>query len=172
MSALFHLFPALLPDALHRAVWDVTQQPRWGFGSQSTQERGRPFWHMDLVGAPAVEAAWQHARPGCEAVAGKPLRVIRVYANGHTYGQGGQPHYDDTRDDTYTLLYYPMPEWRTEWEGETVFFDGRGDVTRSVLPLPNRALLFDARIPHAGRAPGRAFGGLRITVAFKLEVPR
>jgi len=40
----------------------------------------------------------------------QPLTVLRQYANGHTYGQGGLLHHDDKRPDTYTLLYYPMPE--------------------------------------------------------------
>ena len=51
MDPVFHIFPALLPNALYAAVWSACQQPRWGFGSQSTPERGRPFWHMDLAGS-------------------------------------------------------------------------------------------------------------------------
>lgn len=36
-------------------------------------------------------------------------------------------------------------------------------------PEPNRAVLFDSRILHAGRAPARACQDLRVTVAYKLE---
>lgn len=95
--------------------------------------------------------------------------MVRQYANGHTYGQGGRPHRDDERSDTYTLLYYPVPEWRPEWEGETVFYDQRGEIARTVMPATNRAIVFDSRLSHAVRPPSRFFGGLRITVAFKLE---
>lgn len=171
MSPLLSLVPALLPAALHEALWALTQRPCWLFGNVSTVGGSLPFWKMDLDGEELVERAWQHARPLCEGLAQRPLRIARVYANGHTFGQGGQAHKDDLREGTYTLLYYPMPEWRREWEGETVFYDG-GEVARAYLPAPNRALFFDSRIDHAGRPPSRACGGLRVTIAFKLEVPR
>ena len=95
--------------------------------------------------------------------------MLRQYANGHTYGQGGRPHRDDERPGTFTLLYYPMPEWRGEWEGETVFVDEREEVIAALKPEPNRAVFFDSRVLHCGRAPGRRFEGLRVTLAFKLE---
>jgi hypothetical protein len=125
---------------------------------------------MDLEGDTAFDAIWEHIRPRCEALAGGPLRVIRQYANGHTYGLGGQPHADDHRPGSYTLLYYPIQEWNDGWDGETVFFDEHGEIVRAVRPRPNRAIVFDSRIPHAGRAPSRICPALRVTVAYKLEV--
>ncbi len=171
MTPVLTLLPALLPTQLQQAVWALTQRPQWLFGNESIAGRSLPFWKMALDGDAAIESAWRHAQPICEGLAQRALRIVRVYANGHTFGQGGQPHKDDLRDDTYTLLYYPMPEWRREWEGETVFYDG-DEIVRAWLPMPNRALFFDSRIDHAGRPPSRAFGGLRVTIAFKLEVPR
>lgn len=64
-----------------------------------------------------------------------------------------------------------LPFWNMDLEGEPVFYDGE-DIARAWLPMPNRALFFDSRIDHAGRPPSRAFGGLRVSIAFKLEVPR
>lgn len=160
----------LAPPELHKAVWQACLQKRWYFGNQSvTGEAGLPFWKMDLDDDEAVARLWEHSRAGCEKLAGRPLRVVRQYANGHTYGLGGRPHRDDDREGTFTLLYYPMPEWRPEWEGETLFFSAEGDVLAGVKPAPNRAVLFDSRIPHAGRAPARGYAGLRVTVAYKLE---
>lgn len=49
---------------------------------------------------------------------------------------------------------------------------GRGSVLEDGprgLRAGDRAVLFDSRIPHYGRAPSRAFAGLRVTIAFKLE---
>ena len=77
---------------------------------------------------------------------------------------------DDNAPGTFTLLYYPMPEWDREWGGETVFEDGHSEAIGYVRPLPNRGVFFDARVPHAGRAPARHFHGLRVTIAFKLGV--
>lgn len=166
---VIQFIPALAPGELQREVWNACQEKRWYFGNQSTEATALPFWKMDLDGCTPVTRLWDHARPRCEQLAGRGLRVARQYANGHTYGQGGRPHVDDSRAGTYTLLYYPMLEWRTEWEGETMFVNDQGEVIAAVKPEPNRAVFFDSRIPHYGRAPGRLYGGLRVTVAFKLE---
>lgn len=170
-TRLFRIIEKLAPGDLHQAVWTACMEKRWYFGNQSNtgDDGALPFWKMDLDGVPAVDQLWQHSRAACEAIAGHPLRIVRVYANGHTYGLGGQPHVDDPRDGTVTLLYYPMLAWRPEWEGETLWFDGGGNVIAGVAPAPNRAVLFDSRLLHAGRAPSRYCGGLRVTIAYKLE---
>ena len=151
-------------------MWKASQAKSWYFGNQSnTGQAAVPFWKMDLDDCAPVTQLWEHAKPHCEQKAGRSLKVVRQYANGHTYGQGGQPHRDDVRDGTYTLLYYPMLEWRPDWEGETMFVDERGEVITAVKPRPNRAVFFDSRILHYAKAPGRSFAGLRVTIAFKLE---
>jgi SM-20-related protein len=169
-GVLLRVLDDAVPAELHAAAWTVCTGARWAFGHRSHDERAPPFWKMDLDGEPAFDAVWAALRPTCEGLVGAPLRVLRQYANGHTYGLGGEPHRDDVRPGTYTLLYVPMPDWKLGWDGETVFFDARGEVARAVRPQPNRAVLFDARIPHVGRPPSRACPALRVTVAFKLEV--
>jgi hypothetical protein len=57
-----------------------------------------------------------------------------------------------------------MPEWRIEWEGETVWVNTAGEVIAAVRPAPNRAVIFDSRILHAGHAPSRVCGALRVTL--------
>ncbi|MGH9723197.1 MAG: trigger factor [Bryobacteraceae bacterium] len=141
----------------------------WYFGHASREEDWGRFWKMDLEGIQVFDLLWQHARERCEQLVGAPLRVIRQYANGHTYGLGGQAHHDDVRPGSFTLLYYPVKEWKEEWEGETVFYGQQGEIALSVRPRPNRAILFDSRIVHAGRSPSRACPSLRVTVAYKLE---
>jgi hypothetical protein len=167
-TGTYQVYDDVLEAALHRAVWDACCAKRWYFGNYSVSSGEPGFWKMDLEGDATLDRAWAAVRPKLEAVAGCGLKVIRQYANGHTYGLGGQAHLDDQREGHYTLLYYPMPEWKTEWAGETVFHNPDGDIAATVLPRPNRAVFFDSRIPHAGRAPSRLFGGLRVTVAFKL----
>jgi hypothetical protein len=168
--SLIRVIQKLAPPELHTAVWNACMEKRWYFGNQSvTATPGLPFWKMDLDGDAAITALWNRAKAPCEKITGQKLAVARQYANGHTYGQGGQPHVDDERPGTFTLLYYPMAQWRPEWEGETLFYDGRGEVIGGVKPAPNRAVLFDSRIPHSGRAPSRACPGLRVTLAYKLE---
>src|SRR5262249_54261958 len=55
------------------------------------------------------------------------------------------------------------------WNGETLFYDDRGEIVLAVVPRPNRAVFFDSRISHVGRAPSRGCPALRVTVAYKLE---
>lgn len=169
-SDLIEIIDDLASEALFTEACGTCAGKGWYFGNRSNDAHDLPFWKMDLEGVPAFDAIWQAARPLCEELAGRKLRVVRQYANGHTYGLGGQPHRDDDRDGTFTLLYYPMPEWKPEWQGETVFHDeNTGEIDVTVIPKPNRAVFFDARIPHAGRAPSRSCPALRVTVAFKLE---
>jgi SM-20-related protein len=166
---ILEVIEELAPAELHTRACAVCQGAGWYFGNISHQADSLPFWKMDLDGDAVFEEVWKLARERCEALAGGPLRVIRQYANGHTYGLGGKPHADDERPGSFTLLYYPMPEWKDSWDGETVFLDERGEIALAVRPQPNRAVFFDSRILHAGRAPSRACPALRVTVAYKLE---
>ena len=168
-TGLVEILPQLASEALHREAWAVCCGNRWYFGNRSNHQHSTPFWKMDLDGDPVFDAIWKAARPRCEQLAGRKLRVVRQYANGHTYGLGGDPHRDDERPGCFTLLYYPMPEWKPEWQGETVYYGADGEIARSVTPRPNFAVFFEAGIPHAGRAPSRSCMELRVTVAYKLE---
>src|SRR6185437_4703953 len=159
----------LVPTTLHAAAWAECQSAKWRFGHGSTRDNPAQFWTMDLQDNPVFDEIWRHAQPRCEAIAGSRLRVIRQYANGHTFGLGGGVHADDLRPGTFTLLYYPNPQWKNGWDGETAFYDSSGEVTRTVRPRPNRAVFFDSRISHVGRVPSRLCTELRVTVAYKLE---
>lgn len=141
----------------------------WHFGHGSVEGESPRFWRMDLEGDAAFQAIWELVRSRCEKLAGGPLRVVRQYANGHTYGLGGETHVDDSKPGNFTLLYYPNPEWHDGWDGETVFYDAAGEIALAVRPRPNRAVFFDGRIPHCGKAPSRACKVLRVSVAYKLE---
>jgi len=163
---LLEILDDLVPPELHAAAWKRCAGAGWYFGHGSKTQDGSAFWGMDLEKDAAFDAIWELARPRCEALAGTPLRVRRQYANGHTYGLGGRAHADD---GAFTLLYYPNPEWKDGWEGETVFYDPSGEISFAVRPRPNRFVFFEARTMHAGRAPSRICPVLRVTVAYKLE---
>ena len=120
---LIEVLDDLVPADLRASAWAKSTGNVWRFGHGSVDHGGSRFWKWDLDGDRIFDAIWEHARPHCENLAGSPLRVIRQYANGHTYGLGGDPHADDSRPGTFTFLYYPNPEWQEGGEGETVFFD-------------------------------------------------
>jgi SM-20-related protein len=167
---LLEIIDDFAPAELFAEACKVGAAKGWYFGHGSHDHDTGRFWKMDLEGIKVFDAIWQHAQKRCEKMVGAPIRVLRQYANGHTYGLGGQPHLDDHRPGSYTLLYYPMAEWKDGWDGETVFFDEHGEIALSVRPRPNRAVIFDSRILHAGRAPSRSCPDLRVTVAYKLQV--
>jgi SM-20-related protein len=167
-EAIIQILDGSVPSELRAGAWEAVSAKRWYFGNQSLSPSEPSFWKMDLDEEPAITAVYASIRARCEELAKGPLVVLRQYANGHTYGLGGQAHADDSRPGHYTCLYYPMLDWSPDWGGETVFHHQTGEIALAVLPKPGRALFFDSRILHSGRAPSRAFGGLRVTVAFKL----
>ena len=159
----------IVPIEMLKEIWKVTRSSNWYFGAFSNDRSAVPFWNMKLDGNAAADAIWLHAKPQCEELTGASLYVERQYANGHTFGQGGKPHTDDDKPGTYTLLYYPMPQWHKDWDGGTEFHSNDGEIIKAINLKPNRAVLFDSRILHYGRAPSRLFTGLRVTVAYKLS---
>ena len=171
-EAVIQLLDGVVSDDERALAWDAVSEKRWYFGNQSNAAGEPGFWKMDLDHHPAIDGLWRAAKPRCEEIVKSPLTVLRQYANGHTYGLGGQAHADDPRPGHFTLLYYPMPDWNPGWGGETVYHHQNGEIALSVLPKPGRAVLFDSRILHAGRAPNRSYGGLRVTIAFKLASSR
>ena len=159
----------LAPAPLHAAAWATCMGSAWRFGHGSRDGGSARFWRMELENDSAFDEIWRRAQPRCEALAGIPLKVVSQYANGHTYGLGGDPHIDTSMPGSFTLLYYVNPVWENSWNGETVFYDKDGEVAFAVRPRPNRALFFDARVLHNGRAPSRFCTELRVTVAYKLQ---
>ena len=96
-------------------------------------------------------------------------RFERLYANGQTSGQCGTLHIDDGDS---TFLYYPNPEWKTDYQGHLIFFNGDeedSEACRIVEYKPNRAIFFDGKIPHYADAPDRCYNDLRISLAYKLK---
>ena len=170
LNPVIEIFDDLVSTELHQAAWEACNSHRWYFGHGSNTGGWARFWKLDLEEDPAFQTIWRQVRERCEALAGGRLEVLRVYGNGHTYGLGGEAHRDDARAGTFTLLYYPNPEWKDGWDGETVYYDQAGEVALAVRYRPNRAVFFDSRIVHVGRAPSRQCTALRVTVAYKLQL--
>jgi SM-20-related protein len=93
--------------------------------------------------------------------------LLRCYLNGYTYGTDGYFHSDSERPDEHTAILFMNQHWDPDWGGETAFLDERGDIIRSVLPRRNRAVIFPARLLHAGRGVSRKCMELRQTLVFK-----
>ena len=94
-----------------------------------------------------------------------PLKLRRVHANLHMYGDMQFPHTD--LPGGVTALYYANPEWDEKWLGETVFYDQNREPLYTVAPKPGRVVIFDADILHRAGVPSRESYQARISAAFK-----
>jgi hypothetical protein len=159
----------LVPETLHAEAWAVCNGSGWRFVKASNDGEPAPGWRMNLSEVAEVDAVWKAAKPLCERLAGRGLRVLRQYACASTDGQPGGTHPDDGRPGCFTLLYFPMPLWRPEWRGEATFLDGNGGLLRSVLPQPNQGVFLDSRIAHLDAAPSTGGAELRVVIVFHLE---
>jgi hypothetical protein len=157
---------------------------RYGWGS-NPEVTEFTHWHIDyLFNSGADQKNHEqtlYANPNFKLIADvwnklkefhlKGHSLVRCYANAHTYGVEGAPHTDSSIDGNFTTILYVVPEWKTEWAGETAFFNAEGDVVASVMPRPNRMITFDGTQLHAARALARICPKIRITLMFKTKAP-
>ncbi|MFM7507256.1 MAG: 2OG-Fe(II) oxygenase [Rubrivivax sp.] len=101
---------------------------------------------------------------------GHRWRPYRSYVNVAHFGDMLFTHTDCLPGaGEITALWYVCEHWDIEWGGETVFFDGEGEIRAAVMPRPGRLAIFDGHLRHAGRPPQRVHYGSRFTLALKLE---
>src|SRR5262249_28305801 len=93
--------------------------------------------------------------------------LIRCYLNGYTYGTEGYFHTDSARSTDRTSVIYVVDEWEPDWAGELAFLDAQAEITRSVLPKRNRAVIFPSNVLHAARSVSRKCSVLRKALIFK-----
>ena len=156
------------PSETQAEILRLMERPKWSLTG------GRPpnvFWHMDdLDEEPYFR---NHLfQLICDRL-GRTFKIERIYANGQTALQYGEPHTDD---GDVTFLYYPCPRWEFSWNGALLFLgDGDGasanrEITTTIQYKPNRAVLFPAELEHYADAPSKSFGGLRVSLAYKLRL--
>lgn len=99
---------------------------------------------------------------------GFAFRPYRAYVNVASFGDMLFTHTDCLEDQhDLTALWYMCERWDVEWGGETIFFDGAGEVACAVQPRPGRLVVFDGAIRHVGRPPNRICYTPRYTFAIK-----
>lgn len=132
-SPLIVVLDGVASPSLHRAVCDAFAEPSmwsWGHTSLGNAMGARheaPFWKCNqetLGGCKAVQALSDLVARLASQVTGKALETQRLYANGHTSGQGGSMHVDEHGTENYAAIYYANAEWRPEWMGHTHYLPG------------------------------------------------
>lgn len=89
-----------------------------------------------------------------------------IYLLGHTYGLEQQAHHDQC---DFTLIYYPLLEWKLPWGGGTKVWDDNGR-ENSVDYRGNRLVIFDGELLHQGLPPAKSCHELRIICVFQCKI--
>jgi len=91
--------------------------------------------------------------------------LVRCWAIAHQSGSHGDIHQDTGGD--YSVLLYPHENWHVNWGGETIFFEPeKYEILKSILPIPNRAVVFDSNIYHCARPTTSHFLGIRYVINY------
>lgn len=96
--------------------------------------------------------------------------IVRCYANAYTFGTEGYPHVDSYSDSDMTIIVYLNENWKTEWFGETVFFDHNDEIIHAVLPKFGRCVVFPSGMLHAGRSVSRLCPVARTVFVMKARI--
>ena len=185
MSLAASRYDDFFPEEIWSSLWGFFRDRasfRYGWPSDKSVSEFT-HWHLDFLGEgtdaggrrnkatipmqPEVAAAWNYLN--CTLLRGHKL--LRCYANAHTYGVEGYVHTDALDDGNFTALVYLVPEWKSEWAGETTLLSDDGEIAQAVLPKANRLIIFEGQRLHAARALSRECPGLRITLMFKTVAP-
>ena len=154
---MIEVYDNFFPKEIHEEVFEKLMEPGWRFRGGSLRNT---FWHHDGLEQQDYFADFLY-RKICERLNKTFKSVKRIYANGQTACQCGNPHRDD---GDLTFLYYPPLVWDPKWQGHLIFPESE----RVVFYKPNRAVLFTGKQLHYADAPSRFFNGLRISLAYKL----
>ena len=149
-------------ENIRKEIYDLLRYgSNWSFTGGREDRR---LWHVDRLEEDIFFNTYLF-NIICDEL-NKDFSIKRIYANGQTANQCGNPHYDD---GDMTFIYYPNPDWKLEDQGHLIFLKSDDEVSNVVTYKSNRAILFPSSIKHYSDAPHRLFSGLRISLAYKLS---
>ena len=148
------------------------KQMAWEFDYSSHKDGVNKHWHT-LVGHDKIVPDYDFLTPIWETAKIKynfeeKYKVgmfKRVYCNAHTHGIEPHLHHDD---GDFTMIYYPILDWKPEWLGGTVIWNNKqNEIDKYVNYIGNRLFVFDAKLPHQAMPVSRQCYRLRTCVVFK-----
>lgn len=160
---LIEVYDNFFDEDIREEVYNYLQRPKWSL-TGGTPENS--FWHMDNLEEENYfsDYLFQEIKEKIDKI--NDYNILRVYANGQTFGQCGTPHMDD---GDYTLLYYPNPDWCCwKYQGNLMFMNLDYNTDKVVAYKPDRLVCFPANTVHYAESPSINFTGLRISLAYKL----
>ena len=162
---MINVYDDFFSEEIREEIWKLlTLKPKWSpTGGRETNW----FWHIDGLEKESYFNDYLYNVICNKLKLGKKYQIKRIYANGQSSSQIGNPHKDDA---DFTFLYYPNPEWSLGYGGSLIFSEDEKEPTKIIGYRPNRAILFPSDILHYVEAPHRYFIGLRISLAYKLRI--
>lgn len=102
---------------------------------------------------------------------GGQAKLVRCYANRHTFGTEGYIHTDTQRKEDQTCVVYMDKVWEPDWGGETAFYDENiTEIVKATLPKFGRIVVFAGDIPHCAKPVSRICPKVRTTLMFKVTI--
>lgn len=155
---------------LHEAT-SIIKSGSWKFGHESRNNEliDTPFWNMDLndnefFSKTIFEAIQKHFS--------KKFNLVRVYANGQTFGQNGSYHVDSLNENAYTFVLY-LSEIKKEYvetAGGNLYFKMPNEKYNICFePIFNRGIFFPSKYLHKASSYNRYIMNLRVSASWKME---
>jgi hypothetical protein len=151
-------------------IKNILNNNKWIHGHTSINDFYTiPFWYMELFENDYLKYS---IKEKIESITKKKFEVVRLYANGQTYGQHGTYHQDDTDDLTFTFCLY-FTEYEISIEdiiggNFEIKIPNEVDFHMSIPPRFNRGILFPSNYFHKGNSFDRFITDVRICIAWKL----
>ena len=159
MKNWIDVYDDFFTEGIREEVWNLMLRPKW------TPDGGNPnnwFWHMNELEEESYFNDYLY-NIICDKLE-KKYKVKRIYANGQSAGQSGNPHTDD---GDFTFLYYPNPKWELDWNGHLIFSEDKKEPTKIIGYKPNRAIMFPSKLVHYADAPHSKYTGFRVSLTYK-----
>ena len=151
-------------------IENIIKSNNWEWGHRSFDNFDSTiFWTMNLSKEDYFN---DYLKTILEKHFSKKFKVLRLYANGQTYGQDGVYHADSDDPTHYTVCLYLTKidkEFVDSAGGYITFKIPEEKFNLSFEPLYNRIIMFPSNYFHKGSAFSRFFTDIRICVAWKLQ---
>jgi hypothetical protein len=155
---------------------NIVSSNSWKFGQRSNTENilDIPFWDINLLHNHFLNTI---IKEKIEVVTNKKYKILRLYANGQTYGQNGSFHQDMVSNHhitpfyTFCLYLTEFPDNIADYVGGQIEIKlpNITDYNIQIQPKFNRGVLFPSTYFHRGCSFSRFDYDLRICIAWKLE---
>ena len=165
---MIDIYDGVLEEHNAILVDDAVKKISWKYDYSSEPSKPNKHWHV-LCGHDESECTdngydWADYIFVCAKVHWNKLGELeyeRIYCNAHTFGIEPHLHVDDGQ---FTMIYYPILDWKPEWGGGTLI---KGKLVDYV---GNRLVIFNADYPHKAMSISRECYDLRTNVVFKCHV--